>query len=158
MIPPPKFNSSPLKNGGKGRRFFSYLGFGNFSGVNFSGEITKYIQICIEKWLEITTYIQICIEKMVVYHQICILKTVFFRLPGPPFAEKSLWIFVDLSVPSDIPQRSPGLFLHCSPTCQSFGLEDLHVGREKAGDFWMVHFTENSCSVGQMNPPLKNYV
>ena len=32
MITPPKFNSSPLKNGGWKTTFL--LGFGNFSGVN----------------------------------------------------------------------------------------------------------------------------
>ena len=34
-LPPPKFNSSPLKNGGKRKTtFLSYWGFGHFSGAN----------------------------------------------------------------------------------------------------------------------------
>jgi len=33
-VKPPKFNSSPLKNGGKGRQILFHWGFGHFSGAN----------------------------------------------------------------------------------------------------------------------------
>ena len=45
--PPAKFNSSPLKNGGKGRRSVSYLGPGNFSGVNSLWNFRRVVKILV---------------------------------------------------------------------------------------------------------------